>query len=84
MAFEESNASIFLTSPSPDSPVQPISNQLPDPSPDKTGHNREMAFEESNASIFLTSPLPIRLFNPFPTNSLILHLIKQDITGKWI
>jgi hypothetical protein len=54
----------------------------PDPTPDKTGNNREIEFKELNLSIFPTPLLPTRPFKPIPTRLLIPRLIKQGITGK--
>jgi hypothetical protein len=54
MEFGELNTSFFPTPHPSDSPAQPISNTRPDPSPVKTGNNREMEFEELNTPFFPT------------------------------
>jgi hypothetical protein len=64
-----------LTAP----PVQTNSNMTPDPTPDKTGNNRESQFEELNLSILPTPHPPDSLVQ---TNSNTTPDLTPDKTGN--
>jgi hypothetical protein len=64
-----------LTAP----PVQTNSNTTPDPTPDKTGNNRESEFEELNLPSLPTSPPPD---SPVQTNSNTTPDPTPDKTGN--
>jgi hypothetical protein len=69
-----------LTAP----PVQTNSNTTPDPTPDKTGNNREIKFKELNLEY---TDLPIRqglriLQRHWGNHTLDFPLIETRITGK--
>jgi hypothetical protein len=64
-----------LTAP----PVQTNSNTTPDPTPDKTGNNKESEFEELNLPILPAPPCPD---SPVQTNSNTTSDPTPDKTGN--
>jgi hypothetical protein len=64
-----------LTAP----PVQTNSNMTPDPTPDKTGNNREIVFKELNLPILPAPPCPD---SPVQTNSNTTPDPTPDKTGN--
>jgi hypothetical protein len=65
--------------PEPPSPPEPRSNNPPDPSPDKTGNNRDTESETPNDSIFPAPPPPD---SPTQTNSNETPDSPPDKTGN--
>jgi hypothetical protein len=65
--------------PEPPTPPEPRSNNPPDPTPDKTGNNREIESEELNDPIF---PTPTPPDSPAQTNSNEIPDPTPDKTGN--